>query len=248
MGSWGVGIFSNDTASDIREDFRELIAEGLSPEAATQQLHEEYGIGPGGHDDNDFWLALASAQHRLGHVATGTIERALEILDDPEELERWDPKTRMRRRAALDKLRAQLTEPVPQPKKVRPRKKVDTALSAGDHVVFDTGSVPVLLRVTAVTSDKGGRYAQAVQVDWDGTETQLRLAHRLPPVLETGTQRLRREPEARGFSLIGEPSDPAGVKKLPSLIDVDTPTMRWQSRWVLRWSQLAQFLEDQRAP
>jgi len=197
-------------------------------------------------DDNDFWLALASTQHRLGHVATGTIERALQILDDPEELARWDPKARMRRRVALDKLRAQLTEPVPQPKKVRPRKKVDTALEPGEHVVFDSGSVPALLRITGVTSDRGGRYARAVHVEWDGTERQLREAHRLPPVLERGADRLRREPEARGFTLIGEPADPAGLKKLPSAVDRRTPTMRWQSLRVLRWSQLAKFLEEQR--
>jgi hypothetical protein len=38
MGSWGPGIFSDDVASDVRDDWREAIAEGLSPEDATDRL------------------------------------------------------------------------------------------------------------------------------------------------------------------------------------------------------------------
>jgi hypothetical protein len=34
MGTWGVGIFSNDDAADLREDFRDLIASGLAADEA----------------------------------------------------------------------------------------------------------------------------------------------------------------------------------------------------------------------
>jgi hypothetical protein len=69
MGAWGVGIFSNDTASDICEDFRDLIAEGLSAHEATLRLVGEYGVDGSDEDENDFWLGLAATQHRLGHIA-----------------------------------------------------------------------------------------------------------------------------------------------------------------------------------
>ncbi len=226
MGSWGVGIFSNDAAADIREDFRDLIAEGLTADESTRRLYDEYGIGPGGVDDNDFWLGLASAQHRLGHVADGIIERALEIIDDPAELERWSPKERTRRGAALAKLQAQLQTPAAVPKRVRPRKKVDTSLEPGEHVLFDAGPRELLLRVIGVTSDKGGRYANAIEVDWDGSERQLKKANRLKPVMESRPT-LRREPEARGFTLIGEPADPPELRRLPVVSDRRTPTVRW---------------------
>lgn len=244
MGSWGVGIFSNDAAADIREDFHDLIAEGLSADEATRRLHDEYGIGPGGVDDNDFWLGLAAAQHRVGHVAGGVIDRALEIINDPEELERWSPKDRTRRRAALAKLQEQLQAPTPAPKKLRPRKKVDTSLQAGEHVLFDAGSRVLLLRVTGVTSDKGGRYAKAIEVSWDGSERQLKKANRLKPVVESRST-LRRGPQARGFTLIGEPADPPDLRRLAVVSDRRTPTMHWQSAWVLRWSQLAAFLGEE---
>lgn len=42
MGAWGTAIFSDDVACDIRDDYKELIGEGLSNEDATNQLIENY--------------------------------------------------------------------------------------------------------------------------------------------------------------------------------------------------------------
>jgi hypothetical protein len=42
MGAWGTAIFSDDTARDIRDEFRDLIGEGLSTEQATEKLLSEY--------------------------------------------------------------------------------------------------------------------------------------------------------------------------------------------------------------
>lgn len=77
MGTWGTGIFDNDDASDLREEFRDLIAAGRSAEEATAELVESHGAGDGDLEVHDFWLALAATQHALGHVGAGVIERAL---------------------------------------------------------------------------------------------------------------------------------------------------------------------------
>jgi hypothetical protein len=42
MGTWGTGIFSDDLAADLQLDWRDLIAGGAGPEAATQQLLKQY--------------------------------------------------------------------------------------------------------------------------------------------------------------------------------------------------------------
>ena len=34
MGTWGTGLFSDDLAADVRDEFRDLIGEGLTTEAA----------------------------------------------------------------------------------------------------------------------------------------------------------------------------------------------------------------------
>lgn len=48
MGAWGSAIFSDDTAADLRDDWKDLLGEGLSPEEATKKLVEEYQPGSDG--------------------------------------------------------------------------------------------------------------------------------------------------------------------------------------------------------
>ncbi len=67
MGAWGVAIFSDDLAADIRDDFRELIGDGLTPSEATDRLMEEYRSAlDDSHELPVFWIALAVAQWKLG--------------------------------------------------------------------------------------------------------------------------------------------------------------------------------------
>lgn len=37
LGVWGPGIFSDDLACDLRDEYRELVADGLSGEEATDR-------------------------------------------------------------------------------------------------------------------------------------------------------------------------------------------------------------------
>lgn len=253
MGTWGTGIFDNDDAGDVREEFRDLIAAGKSADEATAGLVESYGAADVDLEDHDFWLALAATQHSLGHVGTGVIERAVAIIDDPEELERWDPSDARRRRAALKKLRSRLQKKPRSPKRLRARRGVDTALEEGQHLLFDTGTRVLLLRVLGVSTDKGGRYPFVMLLDWDATEASLEQAHRLPGRLDPGKN--RREGERMGIKLIGEPDDPPSLRILANVSDEDTPTSRrtiddtrphanWVSGWVPRWSQVDEFLQE----
>ncbi|MCR6030717.1 hypothetical protein GGQ22_04575 [Nocardioides sp. zg-579] len=239
MGSWGVGIHSNDDASDLRDDFRDLIAGGLSAEDATHRLQNEYGVGDRGVDDNDFWLGLAAAQHSSGHINPTVLERAIAIIDSSDELARWAPEMRKRRQVALLKLRQRLEKVPPPPRRIRPRTKADTSLEEGQHVAVNVAERRVLLRVTGVTEDKGGRYPRVTLVSWDGTDRQLRRAHRLPAVLDPTP---RRDDEAWGFLLIGDPGDPEDITVLPQRIDRRTPMRRWQSQHVTKWSDLGSTL------
>lgn len=42
MGAWGPAIFSDDTACDIRSDYRELLEDGVDDAEATQRVISEY--------------------------------------------------------------------------------------------------------------------------------------------------------------------------------------------------------------
>jgi hypothetical protein len=94
MGAWGPAIYSNDTSADVRQDFEDLVGEGLSPVDATSRLMAEYGVGrPPDADPDisaDFWLGLALAQHRLGRLLPDVHQAALTAAADPRELARWE--------------------------------------------------------------------------------------------------------------------------------------------------------------
>lgn len=42
MGAWGPAIFSDDTACDIRGDYRELLEDGVDDREATQRVIDAY--------------------------------------------------------------------------------------------------------------------------------------------------------------------------------------------------------------
>ena len=42
MGAWGTGIFQDDTACDIRDEYRDLIGNGASGTDATRQILKSY--------------------------------------------------------------------------------------------------------------------------------------------------------------------------------------------------------------
>jgi hypothetical protein len=43
MGAWGTGVFSDDNAADLSDDYRDFIGDGLSGPEATDRLLAEWG-------------------------------------------------------------------------------------------------------------------------------------------------------------------------------------------------------------
>jgi hypothetical protein len=177
MGAWGPDIFADDLACDIREEFRDLIAEGLSPEDATTKLQSEYDL----EDDPDqrplFYLALAATQWKLGRLLDDIRDEALRIIDSGEEIERWksllidedDIGSIKRRQAALDKLRAQLLKPQPKPKKIRLPYASRTDWEIGYAVAYRLLSGRyIVLRVIGIDEGRRHRHAIVDLPDWVG--------------------------------------------------------------------------------
>jgi hypothetical protein len=90
MGTWGTALFSDDTASDVRDDFKTYIGDGLTPEAATAAMFAEWGSTVNDADVGPiFWLALASTQWTLGRLVPEVLKEAMRILDSSGDLNRW---------------------------------------------------------------------------------------------------------------------------------------------------------------
>ncbi|MDE5649368.1 MAG: hypothetical protein K2I33_05645, partial [Oscillospiraceae bacterium] len=69
MGAWGVRLYQNDLAEDIKGQYIDCLREGKTNEEATQSLILEY---QGSFDDIDegpiFWMVLADQQWQLGRL------------------------------------------------------------------------------------------------------------------------------------------------------------------------------------
>jgi hypothetical protein len=170
VGTWGVALFSDDIAADLREDFRDLIGDGLSVSSVVDKLIKEYT--PDGDPDTEpvFWLALSAVQWKLGRLDDRTKQRALTIIEIGQDLERWiDIKLRKKRETVLLKLKDQLLSPQPAPVKIPKRFVAANNWQIGEIIGFQLVSKRwVLWRVIGHHTDHGGKTAVCELLDWVG--------------------------------------------------------------------------------
>lgn len=173
MGAWGPAVFSDDTASDIRGEYRELLEDQVPDDEATRRVIDAHR-----HLDADeehvLWLALAATQSQLGRLDEQVKARALEVIDTGRGLELWEQagaKELARRKAALAKLREQLTGPQPARKTVRRPWRHATELAPGDILSFTASNGEMtLLRVARIDDQRVGAAPILEWLDWRGRE------------------------------------------------------------------------------
>ena len=170
MGTWGTSIFSDDFAADIKGEFRDKIANGISPAVATTELISEYTEEL---DDPDeaivFWLALAAAQWKLGRLQDIVKQKALEVLSAGTAADRWadNEKDYQKRLVVLDKLKSQLLGDQPVPKKIKKPFLRETKMEPGDLLSYhcSDGNIAII-RVLDIKQDYcGDRYPELEILD-----------------------------------------------------------------------------------
>jgi hypothetical protein len=136
MGVWGTGVFSDDTAADVRDEYRQCLADGMTGAEATDKLLSSFSDTQDEQDDGPpFWLSLAAVQSRYGRLEYRVRDRALKIIDDGSDLARFseNPKLLRARQRVIEKLRAQLVGPQREAVHVRPE--------VPDECDWETGEV-----------------------------------------------------------------------------------------------------------
>jgi len=188
MGAWGPAIFSDDTACDIRTDYRELLEDGVDDGEAAQRVIDAYQH-LGDDEAHVLWLALAAAQSALGRLDEAVKQRALAVIDGDVGLELWaeaGTKELAKRKAALAKLRASLVGPQPTPKRVRRPWFHVTDLTPGDVLGYQLPDGRyALYRVARVDEHRVGVAPILRRLDWDkGALPSDRKLRRLRPMPE----------------------------------------------------------------
>ncbi|KAA1399578.1 hypothetical protein [Aeromicrobium ginsengisoli] len=172
MGAWGTAIFSDDTAADIRSEYRELLEDKVPDQEATRRVLSAYE-----HLDDDeehlLWLALAAAQSQVGRLDDEVKAKALDVIESGRGLQLWaeaGAPELAKRKAALQKLQAALTGPQPSPKTLKRPWRHITNLGPGD-VLAQTASNGqlALFRVVRVDDHRVGVAPIIERLDWTGS-------------------------------------------------------------------------------
>lgn len=199
MSAWGPAIFSDDLACDVRDEFKDLVADGLNQIEATKKLIEMYSISEEDPEDYTvFWLSLAATQWKIGRLTDEAKTKAIHIIDSGLDLRRWEeegePGWEKKRKENLLKLKEQLTSPQPKQKKIKKRYKSQTDLEVGDAVSYQLNSGEfVIFRVIDHHTDKGGTDPVCELCDWKGKEIpSIQEIEKLPTVKETFSTTLGR--------------------------------------------------------
>lgn len=240
MGAWGVAVFSDDLAADLRSEFLELIGDGLSSTNAVERLLAEYA--PSLEDDDDaavFWIALASTQWKMGRLEDRTKREALRVIETGQDLERWDlPGDRKKRKVVLEKVREQLLSPQPAPKRVPRTIREANEWSVGEVIGFRllSGSW-TLMRVIGHHTDKGGRSAVCELLDWAGNE--------LPPAEMITNMSIKCALAPHGHTtqfLFQEPRKKHDIARVLRLGIISTPVQECGGFTVFVWPYVDQYL------
>jgi hypothetical protein len=176
MGPWGTAIFTDDFAADVRDEWREAILDGRSPEEATNRVVMQFGQAIEGDPDEVavFWMALAAAQMETGRLQPRVRDRALAVIETGGDVERWaeeNPGLARRREGVLERLAAKLRGPQPKPKRLRRPPVYDISFDIGDVVLVRNRGKGVEALFAVVEQSEGrGRYTHVEPLLWEGKE------------------------------------------------------------------------------
>ena len=111
MKSWGVGIFDNEVARSVRDEFTKHVSDGLSVFAAAERI---LGKPVNPLEDSErpqIYLALAACQLEHGVIQPKIRKHALTVIilgDDDENWTASPPETQAARKEVLSQLRQRM--------------------------------------------------------------------------------------------------------------------------------------------
>lgn len=121
MGAWGVKIYQDDVACDVKEEYVEALKKGISNEEITEKLIEEYTSYEDEEEEAIFWIALSDIQWKYGRLKEEVKVNALRVIESGIDLRKWEEDSKLleKRKQVLLELKEKLNNPQPPEKKVK---------------------------------------------------------------------------------------------------------------------------------
>lgn len=140
MGAWGVKLYENDLAQDIKEQYLNYLREGKTNEEATRELVAEYEDVLLDIDDGpNFWFVLADQQWKLGKLLPCVKKEALNWIEKGADLPIWyksSEKLGNERKKVLEVLSEKLNSPQPSEKKIYKHRYYTCPWKVGDTFAY----------------------------------------------------------------------------------------------------------------
>jgi hypothetical protein len=89
VGTWGPGLYENDSTCDVRDSYMRFLREGLDDQDAHEKTLEEFREYIGDQDESLLWFALAETQWSVGRLTSEVKEKALDWIEKKGGLELW---------------------------------------------------------------------------------------------------------------------------------------------------------------
>lgn len=139
MGAWGPGLYQNDVAQDIKDEYINLLKMSLSNEEATKQIISDNSDLLQDEDDApDFWFSLADTQWKWGRLLPEIKEKALSYAACAN-YDRWNTLGKVfvkKRVQVVSALVARLESPQPPVRKITPYKYYKCPWQLGDTFAY----------------------------------------------------------------------------------------------------------------
>ncbi|MDD2376321.1 MAG: hypothetical protein PHD15_02345 [Clostridia bacterium] len=141
MGAWGVKIYQDDVALDVKEKYIDLLKRGKSNKSATDKIiKENEDIIKDEEDAPVFWFSLANIQWDYGILLPQVKEKAIEYIKSETNLEKWKEevteKDYIKRKKVLEELESKLNSNMPEEKKITPYKIYTCPWNIGDIFAY----------------------------------------------------------------------------------------------------------------
>ncbi len=141
MGSWGVGLYQNDTSADVKMVFADQSRRPIDVDTLVHRVLEKFDGGNDPADENhaDIWLVLADLLHQYALDHPATMERARRLIRDGGDLA-MKRELGMAQRD-LEKRETVLAEALDRWAAPHPKPKKRKAPSAPEPFILEVGDV-----------------------------------------------------------------------------------------------------------
>ncbi|MBO4374317.1 MAG: hypothetical protein J5829_04340 [Lachnospiraceae bacterium] len=135
MGTWGMGLYDDDFACDIKDDYLQGLQVGKNNTDITNEMIQEYCNDKDLFETILFWIVLADIQWEYGRLLPDVKERALFYLDDPELmsglLSEYDKLYEIKKEA-FKSISNKIKKKMPEPTKIRKHRLYKCKWNIGD--------------------------------------------------------------------------------------------------------------------